>query len=61
MSDFSDRLAIKQVIVGAVSSISRADIDEALGSLATEVETSKARLAFSSFNVVRQRKASLWR
>lgn len=60
-ADFSDRLKLVQVIVGAVSSVSQSDLNAALGPLAPEVEAFKARLAFNTFNVVRQRKAELWR
>ncbi|MDG4475044.1 DUF2971 domain-containing protein [Thiovibrio frasassiensis] len=58
--DFSDRLRLESVIVGARSTASRADIRSALGELATGVEVFKARLAFKKFKVVRQRKQQLW-
>ena len=57
---FSERLVLKEVIVGAQSSLSRAGLLEALGDLAPNVEVFKTRLAFASFRVVRQRKEKLW-
>lgn len=58
---FSDQLRLRGVIVGALSSASRSDVREVLGELATSVRAFKARLAFRSFRVVKQRNASLWR
>ena len=58
--DFSPELALKEVIVGSSSSVSRSQIEDALGNLAANVRCWKARLAFKSFRVVKQRKASLW-
>lgn len=57
---FSDELQLKEVIIGTSCPISRADLNQALGELRTSVECRKARLAFKSFRVVEQRKASLW-
>lgn len=59
-AEFSDQMTLKQVIVGAESSVSRQQLSEALGSELQHVEKIKARLAFKSFSVVRQRKKSLW-
>jgi hypothetical protein len=59
-ADFADNLKLTTVIVGAQSSVSREDLSVALGDLAPSVKTLKARLAFSTFEVVRQRKAELW-
>jgi hypothetical protein len=59
-ADFSDRLKLAQVIVGAVSTISQRDLSHALGELAPNIEAFKARLAFNTFNVVRQRNAEQW-
>ena len=58
--EFSDELKPKQVIVGAMSDISRAEIARALGKLNGDIEVFKARPAFRSFRMVRQRKKSLW-
>lgn len=57
---FSEELRLTTVIVGAQSNLSRKDVGEALGELAPFVEAFKARLAFRSFRVVRQRRSSLW-
>jgi hypothetical protein len=59
-AEFSDRLALQEVIVGANSAVSRSEPAPALGDVAPNVSTLKARLAFKTFNVVRQRKSELW-
>ena len=59
-ADFSDKLKLAQVIVGAESSTTREDISCALGDLASTIEAFKARLAFKTFRVVRQRNQKLW-
>jgi hypothetical protein len=59
-ADFSHDVKLVQVIVGAVSQLTRQDITGALRELAPQVECFKVRLAFKSFGVVRQRNASLW-
>jgi hypothetical protein len=58
--EFSERLILRQVIVGAESTISRERLSEALGEELQDVEQIKARLAFKSFSVVRQRNRKLW-
>lgn len=58
--DFSADLKLVRVIAGARSDISRADLVKALGPLVPDVEVFKARLAFQSFRVVRNRQESLW-
>ncbi|MBF9235009.1 DUF2971 domain-containing protein [Microvirga alba] len=57
---FSEDIVLKKVIVGARSSIKRHVLNEALGSIASEVSVFKARLAYHSFNVVRLKNESLW-
>jgi hypothetical protein len=57
---FSDSLRLAQVIVGAESALTRSEIEDALGDLTSTVEAFKARLAFKSFRVVRQRKQESW-
>jgi hypothetical protein len=57
--DFSDDLRLVQVIVGARSAISRTEVATAVGNL-RGVRVVKARLAFKSFRVVRNRDESLW-
>ena len=59
-AEFSDRLKLRTVIVGAMSSLSRADVEAALGSNAEETEAFKARLAFKTFKVVKQNDENLW-
>ena len=59
-SDFSKNLNLKQVIVGGQATLTRAQIDTALGDLKGEVEIFKSRPAFTSFNVVRNKNNSLW-
>lgn len=58
--DFSNDLKLAQVIVGAELTLTRIEICNALGDLMPHVETFKARLAFKTFRVVRQRKQKLW-
>ncbi len=60
-ADFSDKMALKEVIVGAEATMTRAEVSEALGDLAGKVAVFKARLAFASFSVVRQKDERLWR
>jgi hypothetical protein len=59
-SEFGPQLKLTSVIVGALSSLSRGKVVEALGNLASDVELIKARLAFRSFRVVPQRNRALW-
>lgn len=57
---FSPELIPKQVIVGAMSDISRADINQALSGMRSGIEVFKARPAFKTFRIVKQQKESLW-
>lgn len=59
-TEFSDNLRLGAVIVGAQSAASRKVVQDALGALAPTVEAFKARLAFNTFKVVRQRNSKLW-
>lgn len=59
-ADFSEKLVLRQAIVGPESTISRAELSNALGDLADHVEVFKARAAFKSFRVVPNRNARLW-
>jgi Protein of unknown function (DUF2971). len=59
-AEFGPRMKLTTVIVGAHATIARADVLQALGSLASEVDVMKARLAFRSFRVVPQRNRELW-
>ena len=58
---FSNFLTLREVIVGHCSPVSRKQIMSVLKSLKASVSLVKARLAFRSFNVVRQKDESLWR
>jgi hypothetical protein len=58
--DFSSALDLKEVIVGHRSTVSRRELRRALGRAADAVDVCRARLAFGSFDVVRQRLESLW-
>jgi hypothetical protein len=57
---FSDDMKIQQVLVGAEASVSRHDVEKALGDENAHVERIKTRAAFQAFNVVRNRNKSLW-
>lgn len=59
-AEFSDELTLRQVIVGSESVVSRAQLAEALGGLAPNIEVFKARAAFRSFNVVENKNGRLW-
>lgn len=57
---FSSEFLLRQVIVGAESKVTRAQVAVALGSLANSVEAFKVRAAFRSFYIVQQRSELLW-
>jgi len=59
-AEFSEKLRLAVVIVGAESSVSRETLRNALGDLEPNIQAFKARLAFKTFRVVRQRNAKLW-
>jgi hypothetical protein len=59
-ADFADRLLLKQVIVGHLSKVTRTDVNDALGEMAKGVEVFKARLAFQTYTVTKQRKEAMW-
>jgi len=59
-ADFGPDMRLTSLIVGALSPVSRDEVAQALGDLDSEVEVMKARLAFRSFRVVRQRNRRLW-
>lgn len=59
-TDFSEKLKLVEVVVGAESTISRAELREALGDQASRVRQVKARLAFGTYRVVLQRDQKLW-
>lgn len=57
---FSTKMRLRGVIVGACSTITRAELTEALGDLHSTVACRKARLSFGSFAVVEERDGKLW-
>lgn len=57
---FSERLKLTQIIVGSRSDLSRAELAEVLGDEYAHVSRFKARPAFNSFSVVRNRNDLLW-
>jgi hypothetical protein len=57
---FSESLKLSEVIVGAESEVTRSQIREVLGDLASEVSLRNARLAFTSYRVVTQNDPRLW-
>lgn len=59
--DFCDHLVLKKVIVGTNSMVLRKTIYDHLELDGLNVESFKVRPAFKSFNVVRNRKESLWK
>lgn len=58
---FDAGIALREVIVGNHANITRAQVGETLGPLAPRVQTCKARLAFRTFSVVRQKSDRLWK
>lgn len=58
--DFSEELRLVEVVVGAEANISRNEIDDALGKRNAGVKRFKARAAFTSFNVVRNKDRKMW-
>lgn len=60
--DFAPNLKLREVIVGAMSTISRAEIDALFAPHElTSIDRFKARLAFGAYQVVRQQKPNLWK
>nr|WP_283815785.1 DUF2971 domain-containing protein [Bradyrhizobium lablabi] len=57
---FGDELALREVIVGHRSTLSREQLAAALGGDATATLVCKARLSFRSYTVVRQKHPDLW-
>jgi hypothetical protein len=58
---FSPNLKLAEVIVGDQSTITRTELAAALGDQASKVTAFKARPAFGTFSVVRNRDATLWK
>jgi Protein of unknown function (DUF2971) len=60
-ADFSEKMKLKRIVVGSASELSRSQIQDALGTDADDIPHFKARLAFRSFSVVRNRNSALWK
>ena len=58
--DFSPEVRLRAVIVGAQSTVTRADVAGALDDVEANVNVFKARASFRSFEVVRNRNESMW-
>lgn len=58
---FSPTLKLAEVIVGDQSTITRAELADALGNQNSNVAAFKARPAFGTFSVVKNRNAALWK
>lgn len=59
-SSFNEKLKLISIAVGSDSTISRGDINNALGDLKHTVKAYKTRLAFKSFKIVENNCQSLW-
>jgi hypothetical protein len=59
--DFGAVVRLNTVIVGAQSQLTRQSLRAVLGDFGATVKIFKARLAFRTFRVVRQRRDDLWR
>lgn len=58
--DFEGNIALKQVIIGANSDVTRFQLNKALGVLANSVETFKVRPSFKRFEMVKNQKTDMW-
>jgi hypothetical protein len=58
--DFKGNMELKEVIVGANSSISRSTLNTALGTMSKELNVFKARAGFTNFEMVKNKKQSMW-
>lgn len=59
-AEFGNELRLKEVIVGVRSTLSRRQVVAAISGQDKSVKMVKARLAFKTFRVVRQRNQKLW-
>ena len=59
-ADFSENLELREIIIGAQSSITRKEIDDALSSYKGDLEIFKAIADFRRFEVVRNMNEKLW-
>lgn len=59
--EYSDDLKLQEVIIGAKSSVERAQVHAVLRELRATVTITNARMAFTKFEVVTQGDRTLWR
>jgi hypothetical protein len=59
-AQFSPKMALKEVIVGSLSTVTREELLAALGDQAKRIDIYKARLAFRTYTVTCQRDPSRW-
>ena len=57
-ADFDDDCELREIIVGPLSNVTESDLQEALGEHEGHVTFTKARLAFNSYNVVKNKRTS---
>jgi len=60
-ADFSRPTSLREVIVGPLSTVTRDELHDALGTLGRRVEVYKARLAFRTYTVTKQLNHALWK
>jgi len=58
---FGNQLALRQVLVGAQATVTRAEVKTALGALHSTVETMKTRAGFGRFEVVENHDRKMWK
>jgi hypothetical protein len=59
-ADFGAKMTLKEVIVGPLATMTRADVADAIGDL-NGVTVYKARLAFKTYRVTRQLNPKMWK
>ncbi|WP_064596108.1 DUF2971 domain-containing protein [Pseudomonas sp. DR 5-09] len=60
LQSLSDRIKLRQVIVGCNSGLSRGDVSSVLGGYENSIEVFKVRGAFKKFKMVKNRNPDLW-
>ena len=58
---FSEKMALREVFIGAEATTTRSDVTTALGELGADVSVICTRLAFKRFGVCKQLDKNLWR
>jgi hypothetical protein len=59
-ADFAAKLTLKEVIIGPLATITRAEVADGIGDL-KGITVYKARLAFKTYRVTRQRNPKMWK